>query len=144
VPKTLSGIKVWEKIKCLLDSKRSIGQVIGPAVLDLKGKIYSSRSLNDVFLEILDNLFDTHRELFSASIEDKEKLRKQVQAYRTFRRTSDSNAIKMGVNRVDIDAVNQWQTLEKAKGSRPNWPMRQHYAELELLLRPFLRYTWAM
>jgi hypothetical protein len=60
VPKTSSGIKVREKIKSLLDFKRSIGQVIGPAVLDLKCKIYSSRSLNDAFLEIFEDSFDMH------------------------------------------------------------------------------------
>jgi hypothetical protein len=61
-----------------------------------------------------------HRELFPASVEDKETLRKRIQAYRTFRRTSDSVAIKMGISQVDIDVVNRWQTLEKAKGSRPS------------------------
>jgi hypothetical protein len=50
----------------------------------------------------------------------------------------------MGINRVNIDVVNWWQTLEKAKGSRPNWHMWHHYAELELLIRPFQQYTWAM
>jgi hypothetical protein len=141
VPKTSSGIKVREKLKRLLDFKRSIGYVNGPAISDSKGKIYSTRSLNDAFLEILEDLFDTHRELFPASIDSKETLRKRIQAYRTFRRTSDSIAIDEGVDKTDIDIVNRWEALEKAKGSRPNRPMRQHYAELELLLRPFLRYT---
>jgi hypothetical protein len=144
VPKTSSGIKVREKLKRLLDFKKSIGHVTGPAISDMKGKIYSSRSLNDAFLEILEDLFETHRELFPSSIEDKETLRKRIQAYRTFRRTSDSIAIDEGVSQTDIDVVNRWQAVEKAKGSRPNRPMRQHYAELELLLRPFLRYTWVM
>jgi hypothetical protein len=39
-------------------------------------------------------------------MEDKETLRKRVQAYQTFQHTSDSNAIKMGINRVNIDVVN--------------------------------------
>ena len=144
VPKTSSGIKVREKLKRLLDFKKNIGHVTGPAISDIKGKIFSSRSLNDAFLEVLEDLFETNRELFPSSIEDKETLRKRIQAYRTFRRTSDSIAIDEGVDQIDIDVVNRWQAVEKAKGSRPNRPMRQHYAELELLLRPFLRYTWAM
>jgi hypothetical protein len=144
VPKTSSGIKVREKLKRPLDFKKSIGQVNGPAISDVKGKICSSRSLKDAFLEILEDLFDTHRELFPASVEDKETLQKQIQAYRTFRRTSDSIAINEGVDQTDVDVVNRWQAVEKAKGSRPNRPMRQHHAELELLLRPFLRCTWVM
>jgi hypothetical protein len=144
VPKTSSGIQVREKLKHLLAFKKSIGQVTGPAMSDVKGKIYSSLSLNDAFLDILEDLFKMNGELFPASIEDKETLLKQVQAYRTFRRTSDSIAIKEGVSQTAIDVVNRWQAVEKAKGSRPNRPMRQHYAKLELLLRPFLRYTLVM
>jgi hypothetical protein len=144
VPKTSSGIQVREKLKRLLAFKKSIGQVTGPAISDITGKIYSSRSLNDAFLEILEDLFDTNRELFPSSIEDKETLRKRIQAFRTFRRTSDSIAIDEGVSPTDIDVINRWQAVEKAKGSRPSRPMRQHYAKLELLLRPFLRYTLAM
>jgi hypothetical protein len=144
VNKTSSGINVRKSLKRLLDYKRSIGQVRGPAISDLGGRIYDSRALNDAFLEILEDLFDTARDLFPASIEDKEILRKRVQAYRTFRRTSDSIAIEEKVAQTDIDVVNRWQTVEKAAGSRPNRPMRQHYAELELLLKPFLRYTWVM
>jgi hypothetical protein len=144
VAKTLSGIKVKRSLKRLLDFKRSIGHVVGPAISDLEGKIFDSRALNDAFLEILEDLFESARELFPASIDGIEELRKRIQAYRTFRRTSDSIAIEEKVAQADIDVVNRWQTIERAAGSRPNRPMRQHYAELELLLKPFLRYTWVM
>jgi hypothetical protein len=73
--------------------------------------------LNDAFLEILVDMFDTNHELFRASIEDKEMLQKWIQAYRTFRWTSDSIAIDEGINQIDIDVVNCWQAMEKAKGS---------------------------
>jgi hypothetical protein len=92
--------------------------------------------LNDAFLEILEDPFDTNHKLFPASIPGKEMLQKRIQAYRTFRRTSDSIAIKEGISQTDIDVINCWQAMEKAKGSRPSWPLRQHYAELELLLCP--------
>jgi hypothetical protein len=93
--------------------------------------------LNDAFLAILEDLFDTNQELLPASIEDKETLRKWVQAFRTFRRTSDSIAIEEGDSQTDIDVINCWQAVEKAKEGRPNRLMRQHYAKLELLLCPF-------
>jgi hypothetical protein len=57
IPSMMSGIRVREKVKHLLDFKRSIGQVIGPAISDLKGKIYSSISLLVYFLEILVDFF---------------------------------------------------------------------------------------
>ncbi len=144
VVKTSSGIKVRMVLKRLLDFKRSVGQVNGPAISDLKGKILDSRALNDAFLEILEDLFESARDLFPSSIGDIETLRKRIHVFRTLRRTSDSIAIEEKVAQADIDVVNRWQAVEKAAGSRPNRPMRQHYAELELLLKPFLRYAWAM
>ncbi len=67
-----------------------------------------------------------------------------VQVYRTLGRTSDIRALVMKVGRNDIDVVNRWKALEQADGNRPHPPMRQHYAKLELLIGPFLRYTLAM
>ena len=141
---TSSGIEVKASIERLMNLKASQGFVTGPAISDMRGRILSHRSLNDSLLEILDDLFDSHRELFPASISDRETLRKRVQVYRTLRRTSNTRAIDKKVPKSDIDVVNRWKSLERADGNRPHRPMRQHYAELELLFGPFLRYTWAM
>jgi uncharacterized protein YerC len=102
------------------------------------------RALNDSLLEVLEDLFDSHRELFPASIPDKETLQKRIQVYRMLRRTSDTRALEQKVGQSDIDVVNHWKALEFADRNRPHRPMRQHYAELELLIGPFLRYTWNM
>jgi hypothetical protein len=144
VPITSSGIEVKTSVSRLMDLKRAQGFIDGPAISDVFGKVLSHRSLNDSLLEVLEELFDTHRELFAASIPDKETLRKRVQVYRTLRRTSDTRALEQKVGQSDIDVVNRWKALERADGNRPHRPMRQHYAELELLIGPFLRYTWGM
>jgi hypothetical protein len=99
--------------------------------------------MNNALLEVLEDIFDSQRELFPASLTDKETLRQQYQAFRTLRRTSDTRALELGVAQPDIDLVNHWKTVEKAD-SRPNRPMRQWYAEFGLLIAPFLCYTWAM
>ena len=44
----------------------------------------------------------------------------------------------------DIDIVNRWRSVEKAGGKRPGRQMKQHYAEVAVLLKPYLRYTKAM
>jgi hypothetical protein len=95
-------------------------------------------------LEVLDDLFDHHRELFPQSITNREMLRPKYQAFRTLQRSSDTRALELKVAQPDINLVNRWKTVEKADGSRPTQAMRQWYAEFELLLAPFLRYTWAM
>jgi hypothetical protein len=144
VPITSSGIEIKTSLLRLLEFKRMRSCVVGPAISDLEGNVLSHRALNDSLLEILEELFDTHRELFPPSVADKETLRTRVQVYRTLRRTSDTWALEQKVSQSDIDVVNRWKSLERAEGNRPHRPMRQHYAELELLLKPFLRYTWAM
>ncbi len=100
--------------------------------------------MNELLLEVLEELFDTRQELFPASILDKEMLQQRVQIYQTLHRYSFTQALEQKVVQSDIDVVNPWKALERADGSRPNRPMRQHYAELELLIGPFLRYTLAM
>jgi hypothetical protein len=144
VPTTSSGIKVRLSLEHLMEFKYAQGFIDGPAISDLCGNMLSHGSLNEALLEILKELFDTHQELFPASIADKEMLRKRVQIYRTLRWTLDTRALKQKVAQSDIDEVDRWKALECADGNRPHCAMRQHYAELELLLGPFLRYTWAM
>jgi hypothetical protein len=55
---TSSGINVHESLERLLDFKKSIGQISGPAVSDTRGKIFTTQTLNNAFLEILEDLFD--------------------------------------------------------------------------------------
>jgi hypothetical protein len=144
VPFTSSGIDVKKSVSRLMDLKRTQGYEDGPAISDERGRVLSHRALNDSLLEVLEDLFDSDRDLFPASIPDKETLRKRIQVYRTLRRTSDTRALEQKVAQSDIDVVNRWKALERADGNRPHRPMRQHYAELELLIGPFLRYTWGM
>jgi hypothetical protein len=144
VPVTSSGINVRASVGRLIELKKVLGHVDGPSISDLNGKVLSHQALNKSLLEVLEELFDTRRELFPASIPDKEMLRQRVQIYRTLRQTSDTRALEQKVGQSDIDVVNRWKALERADGDRPHRPMRQHYAELELLIGPFLRYTRAM
>jgi hypothetical protein len=144
VPVTGSGIQVQQAVHDLIDLKEKYGFRDGPAISDISGKAYSTRDIDDSLHEILEDLYDSDRDLFPKRIKDKETLKKSYQAFRTLRRTSDTRAMDMGVPDDDIDVVNRWKAVEKAKGTRPNRPMRHHYAELSLLIKPFLRYTTAM
>jgi hypothetical protein len=83
VPITSSGINVRRSLQRLIKSKRTRSCVDGPAISDLAGNVFSNRALNDSLLEVLKELFDSHRELFLPSISDKEVLQTRVQVYRT-------------------------------------------------------------
>jgi hypothetical protein len=144
VPVTSSGIQVEASLKRLMDFKSRKGFKTGPAISDLQGRVFEPRAMNDALLEVMEDIFDNHRDLFPPTITSREMLRQRYQAFRTLRRTSDTRALEMKVAQPDIDLVNRWKSVEKADGSRPARPMRQWYAEFALLLAPFLRYTWAM
>jgi hypothetical protein len=141
---TTSGIKVAETVSRLIELKQSQGFIDGPAISDTRGRVFSTKTLDDALVEVLEEVYDTNPEMFPPDISNKESLPKHYQVFRSLRRTSDTRAIEKKVSQVDIDVVNRWQTVERAKGKRPNMPMRQHYAQLDLLIEPFLRYTGAM
>jgi hypothetical protein len=81
VPVTSSEKNIRALIGRLVKFKKDQGHEDGPAILDVNGRVLSHYALNELLLEILEELFDTHRELFPASILDKEMLQQRVQIY---------------------------------------------------------------
>jgi hypothetical protein len=143
-PITSSGIDIKASINRLIMLKESQGRVSGPAISDETGVIFSSRAMDDALHEVLEDLFATKRNLFPPTIESVDELRKRYQVFRSFRRSSDTRALERRVAETDIDIVNRWATVKKAKGRRPGFAMRNYYADITLLILPFVRYTWAM
>ena len=50
----------------------------------------------------------------------------------------------MNASGKDIDIVNRWNQVEQSRERRLNQPIKQYYAQIELLLSPFKKYTNAM
>jgi hypothetical protein len=90
VPMTSSGVDVRTSVARLMEFKQAPGHVSGPAISDINGRVFLQRVMNDALLEVLEELFESHRELFPPSISSKEILRQRVQVFRTLRRTSDA------------------------------------------------------
>jgi hypothetical protein len=141
---TTSGVDVKASLARLMVYKTSINSIDGPAISDDKGRSYSTKDMTDSFQEILEDLFDTERHFFPPDITSKEILRERYQAFRSFRKTSDTRAAEMEVSSSDVDIVNRWESVEKAQGKRAAMPMRLHYLQFDLCLKPFLRYTASM
>jgi hypothetical protein len=106
-PVISSGINVKESIDRLIKLKESQEKILGPAISDGAGVIFSSRAMDDTLHEVLEDLFITKRNLFPATIEDVKELRKRYQVFRSFRRSSDTRAIDQQVAKTDIDVVNR-------------------------------------
>ena len=144
VHRTSSGIDVRSTIERLLEVKNKMGHKDGPAISDEHGKMFNVRDLDDMLHDVLVDLFDLKRNLFPEDIKTVEEIRKFYQCFRSFRRASDTRALEVKVSTPDIDIVNRWRKVEAAEGRRPGFDMKQHYAQFDLLLKPFLRYTSAM
>jgi hypothetical protein len=142
---TSSGLKVKEWVSCLVELKESLGQVTGPAISDMAGKVLTTNHLDFLLIVILEELFDEQITLFPMSVRtSKDDLGTVYQVFRSLHRASDTRALEQNVSKTDIEIVNRWHGVEQAKGNRPYRQMHQHYAQAELLVAPYVRYTKSM
>ena len=144
VNKTSSGLNVRMWVRRLLVVRFAEGRTEGPAICDHEGKVLTSFVLNQLFHEVLVDIRQSHSALFLTDVLSDEDVESLYNVFRSFRRGSDSQAISKGVSEIDIEVVNRWLKKEKAGGSRPHHSMKHHYADVNLLLDSFLRYTCAM
>jgi len=142
--RTKSGIHVRGICERLRLEKEKRGFVIGPGISDVNGKVWNSSLINDMLHEILTEVFDNHQILFPANIITRDQIPEKYQCFRSFRRGSNTRAINQKIDDKDIEVVNRWRTVEEAQGKRPNRSMMHHYAQLDQLIEPFLRYTREM
>ena len=144
VDETSSGIQVRKTISDLITVREHQGVTDGRAICDKDGMQWTTAMANDILHELLGMLMDRNPGLFPSHIGSHGDIVAKYHVYRSFRRASDSRAIAKEVAIADIRVVNRWQKVEKAKGQRPSYDMTQHYAQVDLLIECFLRYTMAM
>jgi hypothetical protein len=127
-----------------VEIKEKQGLVDGPAKSDETGQVLNSSIIYQGMHEVLEELLISQNDLFPHTITCKDDILSNYHVFRSFWRTSDTRALNQGVQRDDIDIVNRCHQVEKADGNRPSYDMWHHYAQYELLIDPFLRYTSAM
>ena len=142
---TLSGINVRRTVYRLIEEKEEIGYCEGPAIADDKGRVFTTTELDQMLQDVLEDLYHEDASLFPPDIKSVADIVGSYHCFRLLRRASDTRAIEMKVSQADIDCVNRWgQDQRNVHGLKLKLPMRQHYSQPELLVRPFLRYTGAM
>ena len=82
--------------------------------------------------------------LFPVAVKSTEDIRAKYNVFQSFRRGSDTRAMNQNVSLDDSHCVNRWQAKVKAKNKEPSLAMHHKYADLAMLLGPFLRYTGKM
>ena len=137
---TSTWINIKAVVRRLMALKVKQCIMTGPTVSDCQGKSLSTLEFDDMMKEILENISNQKPELFPPHILWKENISERYLCFRTFCRTSDTRAIEMDSKTTDIDIVNKWRQA----GKRSSQPMKQHYAQIELLMGQFKRYIEAM
>ena len=140
---TKSGINVEYLIQRLLDLKQKQGLYDGPAISNDRGFLLPIKDLDTCFHELLIELYLLKPERFPPTITSPEEIVDNYKCFRSLRRTSNTRALDEKVNGTDIDIVNKWEQVNETK-KKVAQAMKHHYAEFQLLIKPFLRYTSAM
>ena len=100
--------------------------------------------MNDLFLELLVQIYDQRPELFGYDVSAATDLQDKFNVFRSFRRGSESRAVAMKVSEADRYVVNRWKRKESAGANRVGHAIDQHYVDVALVNDSFLRYTAAM
>ena len=142
---TILGLNVKRIVFRLIEEKEKLRFLEGPAISDSKGELLSSDDIDQKLQEILEELYEEDSSLFPPDIRSSGDIMESYHCFCSLRRASDTWALEMKVSQSDIDCVNRWgQDQRNTHALNLKLPMRQHYAQPELLVRPFLRYTGAM
>jgi hypothetical protein len=114
--KSASGIEPYTWLAQLMALKKDQNLVDGPAFSDEKGKVLSASFIDDSMHVILEELLEKDRSMFPHSIKSIDDIQSNYQAFRSFRRTSDTRALDERVSTDDINLVNRWHMIERAQG----------------------------
>jgi hypothetical protein len=133
-------MRYW--LEALIDVRLREERTRGPAFCDKDGKVSYSGVYETYFHEALTDVQVRRPDLIPETVDVPE----DYGVGRSFRRGSDSEAIARGVDSNDIDAMNRWRTVERARGRRPVFSsMREHYADVRITaLDRSLRYSSAL
>ena len=138
---TKSGLKIREWVDALVRVRERQGRINGPAFCDDKtGKPMRARDYEFYILDALVSVQQARPDLIGAEV----NVLEDVGVSRTLRRSAVVEATEAGVSAEDIDRMNRWRSVENAAGKNVNLRMRDHYADIRLLLKALLRFSQAL
>ena len=85
---TATGINLKGILTRLLIEKRKFVLYDGPVILDENGKLVTTRDIDAMLLEVLNNCYQEDRETFSVDITSTDNLDQFYHCFWTFRKTS--------------------------------------------------------
>jgi hypothetical protein len=144
VIQTDSGIQVKMWMKRVMAVHAIQGRTTGPLFVNADGMQSTTGEMNDLFLEVLTDLFEVRRDLFEVDVKSVGDLQEKYNVFRSFRRGSESRAVAKGVSEADRYVVHRWKRKENSGNNKVSHPIDQLYVDISLVKDSFLRYTQAM
>jgi hypothetical protein len=136
---TSSGLRPRFWIERLLEVCKDEGRMSGYAFNNPDGSLASPTEYNALV-----------RHYFTLMIEEDEDLldpNTEVVRYgvsRTYRKSSESKARASGIPKDQVETMNRWRRIEKAKGKMPKFDMADHYSDAKQLSTLTWRYSYAL
>ena len=133
VNRTDSGIDVRRWVTRLKAIHHVLKREKGPAFINpATGSQTSTSEMNDLFIDLLSEIYDDNRDLFALDIQASGDLADKYHVYRSFRRGSESRAVAKEVSPADRYQVNRWR---KKKRKRQAQKCRSQFTSYMLTLR---------
>ncbi len=121
--------KCLERIAFIL-VKEGRSEMVGPALCDDNGFVYSYWKINSEFHEQLQQVKDTNPHLFDENV----IITDRYNLFRSFRRGATTRAREMKVDPSIISMNNRWRKSQNQSGAVPNLPMMDLYTEIQQAL----------
>ena len=137
---TDSGLRIGCWLKRSLEFKEERGATRGFLFVDGKEKRLKLRNLEPFILDRVARVQSSFPDLIRESVD----VHEEYGLSRSFRRGSNSEALNRGVDEATIDRNNRWRKIERAGARKAKLRMRDHYAEVLVSLRSFLKYSQAL
>ena len=134
------GLRIgcWLNRSLLLKEERRVTR--GFLFVDGNEKRLKLRSLEFFILDRIARVQSSFPVLIRESVD----VHEEYSLARSFSRGSNSEALNRGVDENTIDRNNRWRKVERAGAKNETLRMRDHYAEVLVSLRSFLKYSQAL
>ena len=137
---TKSGLKVRLWVGRVLEEYAARGITQGPMFRTSDGFPVKAGAYEEFFLQRLERTQAERPDLITKDTIVSE----EYGIYRSFRRGATSEATNRGVKPDVIEANNRWRKVENAEGRAAGFGMREHYADVRLILDQLLRFSKAL
>jgi len=134
---TESGFSPRWWLELLVHVRERQGITDGPAFCWKYKKVAKMKYYENVFHDVLEVVQEGCPDLFVKDI----SVREDYGLNRSLRRGATTLATLLKVAQSIVDAMNRWRAVENARGRRPTLPMREHYAEILMLVPLLIQYS---